>query len=181
MLETTKQKADILADRMNKITESFASNVEMTDGMIATGDDLSDVVSSAIIEPTNMIGKADAVNLETLLQDFKYVREVLKTNADSGRRIIENITLDIMGGELVGAEKSLMIEAFASINKSIAVNMDLYLKSYKEISTILVQLDKIKDTQASINGDKPRVEKEINTVDIIKALKKLKEVEDTDS
>lgn len=183
-IEDITTKADQLAAKMNKITASFTKNADTTDEMCVAGDELIDLVTEVVEKSDNdmqcvddvnkkLVTRSEALNLKTLVDDFSYVRNVLKTNADSGKRIIANLTLSILDFDEESdlANKALLITSFADINKSVAINMDLYLKTYKEISTILLQLDKIKDTQEKLSGDEsPRKEKEVNTTDLIKQL-----------
>ena len=187
--EDIKGRAEELANKMNTITASFSENKELIEGMDVHGDELmclvdnvldkSDTEVDAVRCESGLVTQAEALNLEMLVEDFKYVRTTLKTNADAGRRIIANLTLSILDfdDETELADKALLVSAFADINKSVAVNMDLYLKTYKEISTILVQLDKIKDTENSLNSEPKgnKTEKEVNTLDLIKELNIIKE------
>lgn len=193
-IEDIKTKADQLAEKMNNITNSFSKNADCADEMTVEGDELLNLVND-VIDVSNkdvmavvdgnknsgLVTRTEALNLKTLIDDFSYVRGMLKTNADAGRRIMANLTLSILNVDdddehVELSDKALLISAFADINKSVAVNMDLYLKTYKEISTILLQLDKIKDTQDSITGEKTdKPEKEINTCDLIKQLNTIEE------
>lgn len=186
--EDIAQKSNELSNRMNKITKQFAENNEMMVEMETNGDELVDLVSVTIDASDKSVSEretadklmtpTEALNLSMLIDDFKYVRTTLKTNADEGRRIITNVTLSILDfdEECELADKALLINAFAEVNKSIAVNMDLYLKTYKEIAGILVQLDKIKDTTEKITGEKTeRTEKVINTSDLISSLNEIQE------
>jgi len=177
--EAIKTKAEKLAEKMNNITNSFIGKADVIDDMNVESEELESLVGEVVStdEDKSLLSPSQALNLNMLVEDFKYVRNTLKTNADEGRRIISNVTLSILSfdEDTSLADKAMLISAFADVNKSVAVNMDLYLKTYKEISTILVQLDKINDTQDKINGvdNSDRPEKEINTTDIIKQLNSL--------
>jgi len=182
--EDVETRANQLKEKMNKITKNFSDKSETIDDMEVEGNELEDLVTDVIDDSDKqleefgdsgrLITPTEALNLSTLIDDFKYVRNTLKTNADAGRRIIANVTLSILDFDTDSelSDKALLISAFADVNKCVAINMDLYLKTYKEISTILLQLNKIKDTQDDLNGGdkKPKKEKEINTSDLIKEL-----------
>lgn len=179
-----KSKAEALSEKMNKLTSKFAEQTTLADDMYVQGEDVEDVVTDILDSKysdtssksfNDIIPTQDAINLQMLLDDFKYVRGVLKSNADDGRKIISAVTLDIMAAE--DADKADLIKSFADLNKSIAVNMDLYLKTYKEISNILVQLDKIQDkTDPEGAGDRKqgKVVLEVNATDLIKKIQKSK-------
>lgn len=191
MLDAKKSKAEALAEKMNKLTEKFAEHVDFSDEMIVEGDELESTVTDLLsknykTDPrdssnfnTKLVSKQDAINLEMLLEDFKYVRNILRSNADDGRKILSSITMDIMAADPDDNNKAILITSFADLNKSIAINMDLYLKTYKEISNILVQLDKITEKTVPHAKKDPKVIGEIDTTDIIKKLNKI-EIEDVD-
>lgn len=164
-----RQKADSVAEKMNKITEKFKTNLDTADEMILTGDDIEEYVEENTKEielytepdePTI----AQLVNLQNLLSDFKYLRETLRENTDNGRKIINDLSVDILKNGLSfydpegGVNPAELVSAFAELNKALMENMKLYINSYKEMSNIIMNLEKIK------NGGlgKPSVSNSIN-------------------
>lgn len=179
-----KSKAEALSEKMNKLTSKFAEQTTLADDMYLQGEDVEDVVTDILDSKysdtssksfNDIIPTQDAINLQMLLDDFKYVRGVLKSNADDGRKIISAVTIDILSAD--ESDKADLIKSFADLNKSIAINMDLYLKTYKEISNILVQLDKIRDKtnpEGAEDCKNGKVVLEVNATDLIKKIQKSK-------
>ena len=146
------QKADKLAEKMNSLTERFKENLDISDEMQLTGSDLIqdiEVKVEDIEENTDEPDVAELVNLKNLLNDFKYIRETLKNNTDNGKHLLNSICADIMAkpteldGKMTMADAE-MVASFAELNKALVDNMKLFIQSYKEISTIIMNLEKIK-------------------------------------
>ena len=151
-----KQKADSVAEKMNKITEKFKANLDTADEMVLTGNDIEEYVEEntkdveLYTEPDEPT-LAQLVNLQNLLADFKYLRETLKENTDNGRKIINDLSVDILKNGLSfydpegGVNPAELVSAFAELNKALMENMKLYINSYKEMSNIIMNLEKIKN------------------------------------
>ena len=77
-----------------------------------------------------------------MVQDFKYVRESLKETTDNGRRVLQSVTLDLLSED--DESRASLITSFAELNRAVADNMKLYMQSYKDISTVILNLDKVK-------------------------------------
>jgi hypothetical protein len=164
-----RQKADSVAEKMNKITEKFKTNLDTADEMVLTGDDIEEYVEENTKE-IELYTEPDEptltqlVNLQNLLADFKYLRETLRENTDNGRKIINDLSVDILKNGLSfydpegGVNPAELVSAFAELNKALMENMKLYINSYKEMSNIIMNLEKIK------NGGlgKPSVSNSIN-------------------
>jgi len=183
----TKLKADNLASRMNKITDEFTKNLDLSDDLELTGDDIIDHVEEKThnIElkrseslPEEGMSEAIAsqiVNLNTMVKDFKYVRDTLKGNTDNGRRVLNKVTLDLL--DVDEETRASLISSFAELNQSVALNMKLYISSYKEISGVLLNLDKIKKEEAknstTVNNTLNVTTEAISTYDLINKLGKV--------
>lgn len=181
------QKAEKLAEKMNSLTERFKENLEISDEMQLTGNDLIQDISVEvhdIEEKSDDPDVAELVNLKNLLNDFKYVRETLKNNTDNGKQLLNSICTDFIAkpteldGKLSMADAE-MVASFAELNKALVDNMKLFIQSYKEISTIIMNLEKIKSgvlTKAPVNQtlNITNVDTEngkiISTADLIKEL-----------
>lgn len=178
--EIHEHSSESLTDKIKQITSKFNKTADFLEDLDDTSNQLEEIVSD-VMETSTDIKPINALNLTMLIEDFKYVRHILKTNADAGRMIIQNVTESILNFDGDNddnnnslADKALLISSFADINKSVAINMDLYLKTYKEISSILVHLSNIKDITSELNDEEPikdkKKENEINTLDLIKQL-----------
>ena len=168
-----KDKAESLADKMNKLSEKF----ELSTEMVLTGGDIVEFVE----EKTQNISllsedytPTEIINIQNMVDDFKYVRDTLKETTENGRRVLNSITLDLLDAE-DDARASLII-SFAELNKAVTDNMKLYVQSYKDISTTLLNLDKIKKNEGSTpktinNTVNITAAEPISTVDLIRQLK----------
>lgn len=175
-----KNKADSLADKMNKLTEKLSDNLDISEELQLTGDDIVQYVE----EHTEQIDLysddrciSEILNLNNMVEDFKYVRDTLKENTDNARRVLNSVTLDLLNSN--EDKRAGLIMSFAELNRAVADNMKLYILSYKEISKIILNLDKINkeikpdqinNTTDSIKNVTPDGEI-ISTVDLIKKLR----------
>lgn len=171
------QKADSLAAKMNRITEKFEMNLDAAEELEITGDDIIEFVEEKTQDIklySEDVNASEIINLNNMVEDFKYIRETLKENTENGRRVLNSITLDLLDGD--DDKRASLIMSFAELNKAVAENMKLYINSYKEISTILLNLDKIKK-QEKLDGPKTinntvniNSTEAISTADLIKQL-----------
>jgi len=136
-----KDKADSLAARMNKLSEKFDLAEEMT----IEGDDIIEYVEEKTQDIElyrDNLPATEIVNLENMVDDFKYIRETLKETTENGRRVLNAVTLDLLDSD--DDKRAALILSFAELNKAVGDNMKLYMQSYKDISTTLLNIDKIK-------------------------------------
>lgn len=183
-------KAQSLADKMNKLSQNF----DLADEMVIEADDIVGYVKEKtsaletvdVDNETGLIAEeiltaSEIINLSILVEDFKYIREVLKETADNGRRVLNSVTLDLLDSD--DEKRASLIISFAELNRAVCDNMKLYIQSYKEISTVLLNLDKIKkndknsgdakniNTVGTVNNVTINTSEQISTADLIKQLK----------
>lgn len=155
-------KANSLAAKMNSLTERF----NLSEEMVISGDDIiedvkkkTDIIDLSSgkvklidteIEPEfNSALVLELVNLQAMVDDFEYIRETLKETTDNGRRVLNKVTLDLLDSE--DDQRADLITSFAELNSAVGKNMSLYMDSYKQISNVLVNLDKIiKNTNSRV-------------------------------
>lgn len=147
-------KANSLAKKMNELTEKFSLSEEM----VLSGEDIIEDVKKKTDLVDLSSGKAqlvnvdiepefnsalilELVNLNAMVEDFEYIRETLKETTDNGRRVLNKVTLDLLDSE--DDQRAPLITSFAELNSAVGKNMSLYMDSYKQISNVLVNLDKI--------------------------------------
>ena len=168
-----KDKAETLAEKMNKLSEQF----ELAEELTITGDDIVEYVEEQTQDIElykDNIPATQIVNLQTMVEDFKYIRETLRETTENGRRVLNSVTLDLLDSE--DDKRAALIMSFAELNKAVGDNMKLYMQSYKEISTTLLNIDKIKKSQ---NENPKTVNNTLNvttvdpisTTDLIKKLR----------
>lgn len=177
MNNAIKTKAESLADKMNALTERF----QLSEEMITTGAELEAYVEEKtqdiILSEDDELTITDVVNLETMVQDFKYVRESLKETTDNGRRVLQSVTLDLLSED--DESRASLITSFAELNRAVADNMKLYMQSYKDISTVILNLDKVRRAAiiaqpSNVTNNNLIVTEQRNTADLIKELSLLK-------
>ena len=150
-------KANTLANKLNKLTEKF----NLSNEMVLSGDDIIEDVkkktdlielNSGVPELTESIDVEieqefntslvlELVNLKAMVEDFEYIRETLKETTDNGRRVLNKVTIDLLDSD--EDQRASLILSFAELNSAVGKNMSLYMDSYKQISNVLVNLDKI--------------------------------------
>jgi hypothetical protein len=166
-----KDKSESLAEQMNGLTKKL----DLADELELSGDDIIEYVEEKTDDVklyTDETAPAEIINLENLVQDFKFVRETLKENTTNGRRVLNAVTLDLLDSD--NEKRASLIVSFAELNRAVADNMKLYINSYKEISNILLNLNKIK--QSEIGGPKNPNQvlivgtEAVSTVDLIRKL-----------
>jgi hypothetical protein len=171
-----KDKSESLAAKMNKLTEKFTENLDTAEEMVLTGDDVVDFIEEKTQDIdlySESLPSAEVINLNNLVEDFKYVRETLKENTDNGRRVLNSVTFDLLDSD--DDKRASLIMSFAELNKAIADNMKLYINGYKEISNVLLNLDKIRKAQqaegpTTVNNTLNISGEAVSTVDLIKKL-----------
>ena len=185
-------KANSLAKKMNELTEKF----NLSEEMVLEGEDIiedvkkkTDIIDlsgkspklkntvDVTIEPDfNSDLVLELVNLKAMTEDFQYIRETLRETTDNGRRVLDKVTIDLLDSE--DEQRASLIMSFAELNAAVGKNMSLYMDSYKQISNVLVNLDKIiknnsksnpsvvNNTQVNINSTE-----QISTADLLNRMR----------
>ena len=190
-------KANALANKMNQLTEKFNLSSEM----VLEGEDIiedvkkkTDIIDlssgkvkvtkpvDADIEPEfNSAVVLELVNLQAMVEDFQYIRETLKETTDNGRRVLNKVTIDLLDTE--EDQRAALITSFAELNSAVGKNMSLYMDSYKQISNVLVNLDKIikntnsrTPTNSVVNNTQVNITstEQISTADLLNKLRTAK-------
>ena len=160
------EKFERLNNKMNKITQELTKNVEISEdilttteelesylvtpkstpieGQLITGDsdnarELDEPVSKALAPVTEIA--ADVVDVQAMIEDFCYMRAMLRETTQNSRRVLESVTEELVLSE--GESRALLVSAYSELNKAQIESVKLFMQSYKEISTILVNLTKI--------------------------------------
>lgn len=144
-LKCTEDRANKLADKMNKITARFKENLDVADEMDVSGNDIIEYAEDKTKDlPKNLDDASylELINLNTLLKDFDYIRTTLRDNAEQGRAIIKTLGVDISASDPDSLAE--LITSYAELNKSITDTLKLFVQAYKDISTIITNLEKVK-------------------------------------
>ena len=111
------------------------------EGQLITGDsdNPEEPVSKALAPVTEIA--ADVVDVQAMIEDFCYMRAMLRETTQNSRRVLESVTEELVLSE--GESRALLVSAYSELNKAQIESVKLFMQSYKEISTILVNLTKI--------------------------------------
>ena len=179
-LKNIETRAESLAGKMNNITNKFKENLDIAEDMDVTGNDIIEFVENKTKELPQSLDDTsylELINLNTLLQDFDYIRKTLRENAEQGRNIIKSLSIDITASD--PEELAGLITSYAELNKSITDTLKLFIQAYKDISTIITNLEKVKSgfnkTTNNLNitniSENPAENLIATTADIIKQIK----------
>lgn len=156
---TKLEKFETVTNKMNKITKELSKNIELSDDMLTTTEDLMEYLpadltegelilsgptqpdeQSKVLAPANEIA-ANVVNVQAMTDDFAYMRALLRDTTQNSKRVLESITEELMMSD--GENRADLIVAFSELNKVQIDSMRLFVQSYKEVSAILVNLAKV--------------------------------------
>lgn len=190
------EKFEHLNNKMNKITQELTKNVEISEdilttteelesylvtpksapveGQLITGDsdNLEEPVSKALAPVTEIA--ADVVDVQAMIEDFCYMRAMLRETTQNSRRVLESVTEELVLSE--GESRALLVSAYSELNKAQIESVKLFMQSYKEISTILVNLTKINQSNTPHTVHTTNVlniedQSHVSTADIINRLR----------
>jgi len=138
IMDAVVTKSESLADKMNSLTAKF----DLAEELLVDSEDLVEVIEEKTQDVKLLeLAPTDIINLEVMTEDFKYVRETLKETTDNGRKVLKVVTLDLLDSD--DDKRASLIMSFAELNKSVGDNMKLLIQSYKDLSSVLLNIDKI--------------------------------------
>lgn len=167
-LESIKRKTDI--SDVEVIVDNFENKTLKSDI-----SDITEITPSEVIEQReqkesnkNKIS-IELFNLKLMIDDYKKVRESLLENVDNTQKIVNSITSDIFNEENASADK---ITAYANLVTAVNSSIKLLTASYKDISSILLNLKKLEQESKKDNNKDIKIENIniISTTDLIKQL-----------
>ena len=193
------EKFEHLNNKMNKITQELTKNVEISEDILTTTEELESYLvtpnpaKSAPIEGQLITGDsanaeepvskalapvteiaADVVDVQAMIEDFCYMRAMLRETTQNSRRVLESVTEELVLSE--GESRALLVSAYSELNKAQIESVKLFMQSYKEISTILVNLTKINQSNTPHTVHTTNVlniedQSHVSTADIINRLR----------
>lgn len=165
-LESIKRKTDI--SDVEVIVDNFENKTLKSDI-----SDITEITPSEVIESNTNTNKnkisIELFNLKLMIDDYKKVRESLLENVDNTQKIVNSITSDIFNEESASADK---ITAYANLVTAVNSSIKLLTASYKDISSILLNLKKLEQESKKDNNKDIKIENIniISTTDLIKQL-----------
>lgn len=188
------EKFEHLNNKMNKITQELTKNVEISEDILTTTEELESylvapksanpiegqlIASSEESTETKSLAPvteiaADVVDVQAMIEDFCYMRAMLRETTQNSRRVLESVTEELVLSE--GESRALLVSAYSELNKAQIESVKLFMQSYKEISTILVNLTKINQSNTPHTVHTTNVlniedQSHVSTADIINRLR----------
>ena len=158
-LESIKRKTDI--SDVEVIVDNFENKTLKSDI-----SDITEITPSEVIEQRDSNKNKISIelfNLKLMIDDYKKVRESLLENVDNTQKIVNSITSDIFNEENASADK---ITAYANLVTAVNSSIKLLTASYKDISSILLNLKKLEQESKKDNNKDIKIEN-INIMYII--------------
>ena len=138
-MDIARAKAETLSKRLNKIATSLEQQCHSADALEVKAEDLEQYAKAKLPAVPEDVAEADqTINIQMMMDDFAYVRGVLRENTECARTMLEHVS-----GNMLDEDDNVtpgMLTAFSELNKSITENMRLYVSSYKDLSTALANL-----------------------------------------
>lgn len=167
-----KAKSEKLAEKFNLITSKISESIGNADSLMVEAEDISEEVDQVLEEiPKEALDTpeiSEIINLQNLLEDFKYVRQTLKENTELGKSMLKS-----MGTELECEPNPKMLESYALLQGTLTDNLKLFLQSYKDISNVMMNIAKITNSlpvAQNVTNINIEAEQPINTAELIKEL-----------
>lgn len=153
-----KAKSEDISKKINAISEKLG----LSEDLCCTGDELLPTIKEHYnidedttiddIKGQNLEGDEllDVINLQNMVSDFVYIRNTLKENTENGKKLINSISLSILDVDMENSAE--LISAFSELNRTLTENMKLYIMSYKDLSNIILNLNRVKEPKQVTNN-----------------------------
>lgn len=173
-------RVDSILDRINSLNTVFEQAEKVCAGEIVEflDEKQTEVKLYTEVRPEKVI------ELEIMIDDFKFVRETLKETVENGRKVINTLTFELMDAD--DSSRSALITSFAELVSSVNQSVKLLSQSYKDIANVLESMEKIRKSQiipgsgkqnetgknnSTVNIDKMVITTQETTADIISRLR----------
>lgn len=152
-----------LQEKLERARKNLQNSLESANELVEDSE-VEDIVK---IDMSNH-EQTDVIQLNSLVEDFGFIRETLRENAENGRRVLRTIALDLMNSD--EEMKSSLVLSFAELNKAIAENIKLYMVTYKSISETLKNIQTLESKTTKPKESMSDV-KVISTSDVLEELR----------
>lgn len=141
-------RVDSILDRINSLNTVFEQAEKVCAGEIVEflDEKQTEVKLYTEVRPEKVI------ELEIMIDDFKFVRETLKETVENGRKVINTLTFELMDAD--DSSRSALITSFAELVSSVNQSVKLLSQSYKDIANVLESMEKIRKSQIIPGSDK---------------------------
>lgn len=152
-----------LQEKLERARKNLQNSLESANELVEDSE-VEDIVK---IDMSNH-EQTDVIQLNSQVEDFGFIRETLRENAENGRRVLRTIALDLMNSE--DEMTSSLVLSFAELNKAIAENIKLYMVTYKSISETLKNIQTLESKTTKPKESMSDV-KVISTSDVLEELR----------
>lgn len=155
------EKLERLNSKMNRITEELTKNIQISDDILTTTEELESYLTSPKAVEGELITPGDSessepetkalapiteiaanvVDVSAMVEDFCYMRKMLRETTQNSRRVLESVTEELIHSD--GESRAGLVMAYSELNKAQIESVKLFMQSYREVSTILVNLTKV--------------------------------------
>ena len=146
-MDIAKAKADTLAKRLNRVASNLAKQCNDAEIMEIQAADIEQYAEAKL--PT--LPTVESVDISLMMDDFAYVRSVLRENTECARAMLEKVS-----GTMLDEEDNVtpgMLTAFSELNKSITENMKLYVSSYRDLTAALSNINASSNSKSNITNN----------------------------
>lgn len=116
------------------------------DSVVATIPKIA--VDDACISVSSMANSV--MNVDAMVEDFKYMRSMLRETTQNTKKVLESVTDELMDGE--EDSRAGLVMAYGELNKAQLEGIKLFMMSYKEISVILANFAKVQTSSRPKDG-----------------------------
>lgn len=170
------EKFEAINNRMNRITEELHKNINLSDEMLTTTEEMADIFNTQ--NSFNQVERIQPIvpisngipqyphngNIQNGVVELQNVNELAASVVDANamvedfcfvRERLKETTennrrvLDSITEELIhadGESRVALVMAYSELNKAQLDGMRLFMQSYKEVSVILVNLAKVQSS-----------------------------------
>lgn len=135
-VEDESENSESTSFEMTSQTQNTQNNVSI----LPAPKDISENVETKI-SLDNIEG---IIDLKVLVQDYQNLRQIVLSNSANSKKLLESLLIEIFANDSVDPE---MIASYSQLLNTVNSSMKLLTSSYKEISNILMNIQKLNATQ----------------------------------
>lgn len=136
IIDVEDENSESTSFEMTSQTQNTQNNVSI----LPAPKDISENVETKI-SIDNIEG---IIDLKVLVQDYQNLRQIVLSNSANSKKLLESLLIEIFANDSVDPE---MIASYSQLLNTVNSSMKLLTSSYKEISNILMNIQKLNATQ----------------------------------
>lgn len=136
IIDVEDENSESTSFEMTSQTQNTQNNVSI----LPAPKDISENVETKI-SIDNIEG---IIDLKVLVQDYQNLRQIVLSNSANSKKLLESLLIEIFANDSVDPE---MIASYSQLLNTVNSSMKLLTSSYKEISNILMNIQKLNASQ----------------------------------